>query len=700
MNDDVCGEIKPHLLDFLATVSEHRQGNKWTCPLCHSGERRGGTAALEVYAETNSFSCFACGKGGTLIDLYKELHKTDVKTAIKELAAMYNITEPQKPKTPRKRLEDQTRVHDYHNADGSLFGRKVVYKYDDGSKSASWFKFNPDTGQFDFNTQGLQGQSAPLYYLHKLRDSSGAVYIVEGEKDVETLQGMGLTATTAPNGASAAWKPEYNNYLQGRDIVIITDNDDPGRKYGQKVAKGVKPIASSVKVIPSTAIYAGCPQKGDISDIVGIIGQVKAFEELNRATAAAPIYEEKAAPEDPEGEEPRYFEAKRASDVEEDHTRFTWFPYLPAGDYSVLMAAGGTGKTIFCCGVAASLSSGEPLPNYGADCAQADGYTLTQPEPTKQTPKNVLLISAEDRASMLRKRLEASGADLNRCFILDCMDTNGLLLPTGADDKAKNATWHALFEAYSPEFIMLDPWHSFLDPSIDINKVNAVRQVLHNVAVMCKEHNCSMLLVSHVNKRAQGENANNAATGSSDLVNAGRSAMQLVYDSSDGGEDRRIMVHTKSNYAAAGKSVVFRITTGSGCEWCGFSDITRETLEEAARTRQKPAEVLENRTSINADRSALLEAVTALAEPGKAVNVRYDRLVDDYGEDIYCGKQPRAALESIAQDLLARGISISAYGRKFKPTAEDKKNGIRKEGRGFVLSCMVTNEEYTGALPR
>lgn len=688
-NDNVCDEIKPHLLEYLGTVSEHRHGNKWNCPICGSGTRPGGDAALEVYEDTNSFYCFACNTGGSLIDLYKAMHKTDTKGAIKELADKYGISEPEKPKKPRKRLDDQTRAHDYHNADGSLFARKVVYKFDDGSKSAAWFLFNPSTGQFDFNSQGLRGQHAPLYDLHRIPGSSGAVYIVEGEKDAQTLQEMGLTATTAPNGASAKWQTYYNDVLAGRDIVIVTDNDDPGRKYGQTVAKGVQTIANSVKVVPSTAIYADTPKKGDISDIVGIIGQAAAFQELTRATAAAPVYDPTAAaPEDPE-EEPKYFEARQASEVEEDHTRFTWYPYLPAGDYSVLMAAGGTGKTIFCCGVAAAISSGEPLPEY----------YLQGLESEKVEPKNVLLISAEDRAPMLRKRLEASGADLTRCYILDCMDTNGLLLPTGEGDKAKNATWGDLLNKYKPEFVMLDPWHSFLAPTIDINKVNAVRQVLHNVAVMCKEHDCSMLLVSHVNKRAQGENANNAATGSSDLVNAGRSALQLIYDGTEGGEDKRIVVHTKSNYAAAGKSVAFRITSDSGLEWDGFSEITRETLEEAARLRQKPAELLASRASVSADRHALLEAVTALSEPGKAVKIRYSQLIDDHGEDIYCGKKPRAALESIAADLLARGITLKEYGKFIRATAEEKKAGA-KDGRGFVLSCMTTPEEMTGALPK
>lgn len=397
----------------------------------------------------------------------------------------------------------------------------------------------------------------------------------------------------------------------------------------------------------------------------------------------------KKAPETA-GNEPQSFEAVQASTVEEDHTRFTWYPYLPAGDYSLLMAAGGTGKTIFCCGIAAAISSGSPLPlYYGSD----DGYNISI---GKTEPQNVLLISAEDRASMLRKRLAASGADLSRCFILDCMATNGLYFPKDAADSPRNATWNDILTKYKPEFVFIDPWHSFLDPTINPDRMNAVRQVVHNIAVLCKNHDCSMLLVSHVNKKAQGENANNAASGSADLVNAARSAMQVIFDSSEGGADRRIVVHTKSNYAATGRSVAFNITSDSGCEWDGFSEITRATLEEAARAGRKPQELLEVREIAEERRKELIEAITALSEVGEIVRVRYSKLTDEYGEGIYLGKQPKHALSSIYSDLMKRGIELKNFGKKIR----DSKADGGATGKGFEIHCMRTPEQMTAALPK
>ena len=113
------------------------------------------------------------------------------------------------------------------------------------------------------------------------------------------------------------------------------------------------------------------------------------------------------------------YNAKSAAAFGECDTRFIWAPYVPVGDYTVLMADGGTGKTILCCGIAAAISRGEPLPG--------DYFGDTQ-------GKTVLLISAEDTGELLKKRLSASGANLERVFILDCLQSEGLNFTDGYDD--------------------------------------------------------------------------------------------------------------------------------------------------------------------------------------------------------------------------------------------------------------------------
>ena len=346
--------------------------------------------------------------------------------------------------------------------------------------------------------------------------------------------------------------------------------------------------------------------------------------------------------------------ARRATDFGDDKTEFAWFPYLPIGDYTVLMADGGTGKTILCCGIVAALSKGELLPA----------------EVVKQLPSNTLFISAEDRGELLKKRLQASGADLSKVYIVDCMNSEGLNFTEGYEEFAE------LIRRYEPKLVIIDPWHAFLGANVDINRVNAVRPVFQKLANMAKECNCAMILVSHINKRAQGENANNAATGSTDFINAARSAIRVVFSDEEGEDNIRILVHTKSNYAAAGKSVKYRINEGGGLEWAGFSDITRKTLEEAARRKQTPNEVISNKKATEENFDRLFNAICENAIEGDIVRMSYDELKERYGENIFGNMQPKRAIAEISEKLSEVGITINA-GRKVSH------KGISKNGLVF-----------------
>ena len=119
--------------------------------------------------------------------------------------------------------------------------------------------------------------------LHVERDAT--VFLVEGEKDVDRLRGGGLTATTAPRGASG-WKPSHEKLLAGRDVVIIPDNDPPGRSFAEKAALGLVAIAKSVKVLT----LDGLAEKGDVSDWLDAGNTVDRLREL---ADAAPDWEPK-----------------------------------------------------------------------------------------------------------------------------------------------------------------------------------------------------------------------------------------------------------------------------------------------------------------------------------------------------------------------------------------------------------------------
>lgn len=339
--------------------------------------------------------------------------------------------------------------------------------------------------------------------------------------------------------------------------------------------------------------------------------------------------------------------AKSAADFQDANTKFLWYPYLPIGDYSVMMADGGTGKTILCCGIASVLSNGELFPG----------------EAFLREPKDTLIISAEDTGEVLKSRLQKSGADLNRIKIIDCMSSVGMSISDGYDE------FVSTIREYAPGLVIIDPWHAFLGEHVDISRTNALRPHLQKLANITKQCECAMILVSHVNKRAQGENANNAATGSTDFINAARSAFRVIFDEED--EDCRIMVHTKTNYAPYGPSVKYKIDEG-GVVWLGFSEITRQTLEKAARKHSTPQETLTGAKKAVATNSALIEALKASANPFVTARYSYDEFKAKHGEFIFGGQQPKRALDAVAGEMLEQGY--------FVKTCDVRRDGKHQNG--------------------
>jgi putative DNA primase/helicase len=87
------------------------------------------------------------------------------------------------------------------------------------------------------------------------------VFIAEGEKAVEALVRLGVVATCSPMGASK-WRDEYSQHLKGASVVILPDNDEPGRAHTEQVAKSLTGIAASIKTIALPDL----PQAGDAYD--------------------------------------------------------------------------------------------------------------------------------------------------------------------------------------------------------------------------------------------------------------------------------------------------------------------------------------------------------------------------------------------------------------------------------------------------
>ncbi len=109
----------------------------------------------------------------------------------------------------------------------------------------------------------LRGVRRVLFALPALQGQTVA-YVVEGEKDVQALQKIGLVATTNMGGAGK-WRTEYVDQLRDAGIqrvVVLPDHDDPGHRHGETVARSCHGAGLHVTIVALPDL----PPKGDVSD--------------------------------------------------------------------------------------------------------------------------------------------------------------------------------------------------------------------------------------------------------------------------------------------------------------------------------------------------------------------------------------------------------------------------------------------------
>lgn len=85
----------------------------------------------------------------------------------------------------------------------------------------------------------LEGVRRVLYKLPELVDPESAhrtVFVVAGEKDADNLGRIGVLATTNVCGERSPWEDEYSRLLADRNVVVIEDNDAPGRRHANEAA--------------------------------------------------------------------------------------------------------------------------------------------------------------------------------------------------------------------------------------------------------------------------------------------------------------------------------------------------------------------------------------------------------------------------------------------------------------------------------
>lgn len=202
------------------------------------------------------YFCYGCGARGDVIRYVMETRSLRFLDAVRFMTdgnvpePVYRAVRPLKDydRAPARKGVGQGRIvatYDYFDEEGTLLYQTVRYAPKDFRQRQP----HPSGHGWLWT---LQGARRVLYRLPELvaAATDRPVYVLEGEKDVDSWRATGRLATCNPCGAGK-WRPEYSETLRGRAVVIIPDNDEAGRKHADQVLASLAGLAFvTVKRLP------------------------------------------------------------------------------------------------------------------------------------------------------------------------------------------------------------------------------------------------------------------------------------------------------------------------------------------------------------------------------------------------------------------------------------------------------------------
>ncbi|MHB8281956.1 MAG: CHC2 zinc finger domain-containing protein [bacterium] len=200
-----------------------------------------------------------------------------------------------KPKSENKRFADKetnkkTAIYIYDDESGSIvFEKERWEKFKNGERISKSFSFYHYDG-----AKRIVGKGEGKQILYNLKDvlDSETVFICEGEKDCDNLKKIwtekNCAFTTNSSGAEH-WENDFNVYLKGKNIFILEDNDESGRKRTDILTRNLKDICKSIAVVK----FDELDDHGDVSDYLEQFGIESLNDKINAFNGSIQTNEKK-----------------------------------------------------------------------------------------------------------------------------------------------------------------------------------------------------------------------------------------------------------------------------------------------------------------------------------------------------------------------------------------------------------------------
>lgn len=373
-----------------------------------------------------------------------------------------------------------------------------------------------DRGRKKFRQSGNTG-GRDLYRVERIDQvvTGTTVYVVEGEKDVHAVEAVGGVAVCSAMGAGKAHLSDWSP-LTGHTVVIVADDDEPGRRHAMQVHELVEPIATGVAVMVARV-------GKDAADHIAAGHGLDEFEPVDLAGKAG-----------------RRLKITRGSDVKMQRVRWVMEDWIPAGSLTLLAGREGLGKSTLAAQICAQITTGS---------LEGELHGM---------PRNVLYIHSEDsREFTVAPRLKAAGADMDRVLFVDVetaqTDSGTVILPLDLGSLEKVIVQHQV------AFVVLDAATSSMSSELSGKDDRAVRSYLEPLAQLAARQGCVVFGLCHFGKR-DGTDTGKLILGSIAWSQVARSVLSVAKEEDSG---NLVVTNTKANLAPRTRSMEATIVSTS-----------------------------------------------------------------------------------------------------------------------------------------
>jgi RecA-family ATPase len=491
-----------------------------------------------------------------------------------------------------------------------------------------------------------------LYRLPELLAAVAAgrtIYVAEGEKSVDLLRGLGLPATCSPGGAGK-WRAHHSPSLAGADVVLLPDNDDPGRNHVASVAKALSGIAARVRVLT----LPGLPPKGDIADWIkgggvreGLEALLRGAKDISAEQAEAAAPDEPAAPNkdaNKAAERPLKFIEPHTLQHAVIHAR-EWIveDWLPIGCATLNFGDGGTGKTLVDQQLMTSCATGKSFLGLAVTRCRSLG------------------LFCEDDELELHRRQDR----INRAYGVEFDDLDDMIWASGVGQDNTLMRFHSdgrpartfRLAEIQQQAIAHQARLVIIDTAADVfggneNDRAQVRAFMGAMNALAMAIAGAVLVNAHPSRNGLSATGD-LDGGSTAWSNTARSRWSLERPKAEGGidadNDERVLTRRKANYASLGATIRLR--------WCNgvLVPLDRPTGLDAL--------------AVAADADDVFMRLLAAADAGN-MPVSTSSQAHNFAPKVFAARPDRQGMNrkdfeaAMHRLLAAKKITLVNYGRK------------------------------------